>query len=196
MGTKARETDMIWEISVACMAAVFAVVAVFLARVLRAAERSMRQAAETLNVMQNTVADLSSDVKRLVRQANDLAADAQRQLKLLEPVLEAVHLAGEAWGETALTAKQVSAALAGLLRSRSKTAKASAAAASSAKAAEPEQRGAADASAASPATDSANDRALGQADPSMSEKGTDDGSEAGWVKWADLAAEIWRKYRS
>ncbi|RRJ67358.1 DUF948 domain-containing protein [Paenibacillus oralis] len=149
---------MIWEISVACIAAGFAVLVVFLARALRTAERSMRQAVETLNVMQNTVADLSSDVKRLVHQANDLAADAQRQLKLLEPVLESVHLAGEALGETALTAKQVSAALAGILRSRSKTAKA--------------------------------------ADPAMAEKGTDAGpEEAGWVKWADIAAEMWQKYR-
>ncbi|MCM3702893.1 DUF948 domain-containing protein [Paenibacillus macerans] len=194
---------MIWEISVACIAAAFAVIAVFLARALRTAERSMRQAAETLNVMHNTVADLSSDVKQLVHQANDLAADAQRQLKLLEPVLEAVHLTGEALGETALTAKQVSAALAGILRSRSKTAKASAAA-SNAKAPEPEPRKGANGPASSPANGQSNGQTnsqtngqtTAQADPAMAEKGTDAGSEAGWVKWADIAAEMWQKYRS
>lgn len=188
---------MIWEISVACIAAAFAVLVVFFARTLRAAERSIRQAAETLNVMYNTVADLSSDVKRLVHQANDLAADAQHQLKLLEPVLESVHLVGEAFGETALTAKQVSAALAGILRCRSKMAKASGVAASTAKAAELEpRRGANGSVCSSSASGQTNGQTTVQTDPAMAEKGTDAGPEAGWVKWADIAAEVWRKYRS
>lgn len=174
---------MIWEISVAVAAATFVVLVVYLVKTLKAAEQSLQSTTETLREVQKTIDELGSEVKQAVKQANDLTGDLQYKMKQLDPVLESVKNAGEVLGEVTLATKQVSAALAGRIKSRPKAAKA------------PAQTSVNRTKASLQPVHRENPAAPGQQEdiPVTQDAGR---KQAGWVKWVDVAADIWQKYRS
>ena len=166
---------MIWEISVAVAAAAFVVLVVYLVKTLKAAERSLQTTTETLREVQKTVDELGTEVRQVVRQANDLTGDIQHKMKQIDPLMESVQHAGEVLNEVTLATKQVSAALASRIASRPRMAKRKAQAAVTTALDGPVRQNQADAEL--PSQD-ANRK------------------PAGWVKWVDVAADVWQKYRS
>lgn len=166
---------MIWEISVAVAAAAFVVLVVYLVKTLKAAERSLQTTTETLREVQKTIDELGTEVRHVVRQANDLTGDIQHKMKQFDPLMESVKHAGEVLSEVTLATKQVSAALASRIASRPRMAKRKVQAADPAASPAPARQIHADA--APPAPD-ANSK------------------PAGWMKWVDVAADVWQKYRS
>lgn len=166
---------MIWEISVAVAAAAFVVLVVYLVKTLIAAERSLQTTSETLREVQKTIDELGTEVRQVVRQANDLTGDIQHKLKQFDPLMESVQHAGEVLNEVTLATKQVSAALASRIASRPRTAKRKVPAASPAATETPVREVHADAG-----------------------HQAQDGNRksAGWVKWVDVAADVWQKYRN
>ncbi|MGG6313959.1 DUF948 domain-containing protein [Paenibacillus macerans] len=174
---------MIWEISVAVAAAAFVVLVAYLVKTLKAAERSLQTTTETLQEVQKTIDELGSEVKQIVRQANDLTGDIQHKMKQIDPVLESVKNAGEVLSEVTLATKQVSAALVGRIKSRPKTAKTSAPVGTKGTEAPSEQI-------------RTNQTAVPRLAESASAAEGDSRKPVGWVKWVDVAADVWQKYRS
>ncbi|MDU4697408.1 MULTISPECIES: DUF948 domain-containing protein [Paenibacillus] len=166
---------MIWEISVAVAAAAFVVLVVYLIKTLRAAERSLQTTTDTLREVQKTIDELGTEVQHVVRQANDLTGDLQHKMKQIDPLMESVKHAGEVLSEVTLATKQVSAAVASRIASRPRMAKRKVQTAESAAAETPVRH--VQTNAELPAQDASR--------PS-----------AGWVKWVDVAADVWQKYRS
>ncbi|MCH1641927.1 DUF948 domain-containing protein [Paenibacillus timonensis] len=166
---------MIWEISVAVAAAAFVVLVVYLVKTLIAAERSLQTTSETLREVQKTIDELGTEVRHAVRQANDLTGDIQHKLKQFDPLMESVQHAGEVLNEVTLATKQVSAALASRIASRPRPAKRKV-------------------PAASPAAPEAPVREV-QAETELPAPDANRKS-AGWVKWVDVAADVWQKYRN
>ncbi|MCK8487183.1 DUF948 domain-containing protein [Paenibacillus sp. MBLB2552] len=166
---------MIWEISVAVAAAAFVVLVVYLVKTLRAAEHSLQTTTETLREVQKTIDELGTEVRQVVRQANDLTGDIQHKMKQIDPLMESVKHAGEVLSEVTLATKQVSAALASRIASRPRMAKRKAQTESSAVPESPVQ-------------------------PMKAEGGLPaqeaNHKPAGWIKWVDVAADVWQKYRS
>ncbi|MCT2196576.1 DUF948 domain-containing protein [Paenibacillus sp. MB22_1] len=167
---------MIWEISVAVAAAAFVVLVVYLVKTLKAAEHSLKTTTETLKDVQKTIDELGSDVRQVVRQANELTSDIQHKMKQIDPLMESVKHAGEVLSEVTLATKQVSAALASRIASRplsvKRKAPASPAPATSVPSAQPLQ-------------------AEGEQPVQEANR-----KPANWVKWVDVAADVWQKYRS
>lgn len=123
-----------------------------------------------------TIDELGSDVRQVVRQANELTSDIQHKMKQIDPLMESVKHAGEVLSEVTLATKQVSAALASRIASRplsvKRKAPASPAPATSVPSAQPLQ-------------------AEGEQPVQEANR-----KPANWVKWVDVAADVWQKYRS
>lgn len=166
---------MIWQISIALIAVAFVVLVVFLIRTLRAAEQSLHTSAQTLQELQLTINELSGEVKLVVRQANELTSDLQRKMDQVDPVLESVKNVGEVLNEVTLAAKQVSSSFIGKIKNSSRGTKVAA----SAPAIVPE--------ASKTAIDHGMSRAGAVSGPDK---------QAGWMKWVDIAATVWQKYRN
>ncbi|WP_068783530.1 DUF948 domain-containing protein [Paenibacillus phocaensis] len=167
---------MIWEISVAVAAAAFVVLVVYLVKTLKAAEHSLQTTTETLREVQKTIDELGTEVRQVVRQANDMTGDIQHKLKQIDPLMESVKHAGEVLSEVTLATKQVSAALASRIASRPRMAKRKVPASA------PEAP-------VPPASQPA------QAERELAEQ-EENRKPAGWIKWVDVAADVWQKYRS
>ncbi|RCX13933.1 uncharacterized protein YoxC [Fontibacillus phaseoli] len=166
---------MIWELSVALIAVAFAVLVVFLIKTLKAAEKSLDKTTQTLQEVQKTIDELSYEVKHVVRQANDLTGNLQHKMEQIDPVLESVKNVGDVLNEVTLAAKQVSTAFIDRMKSQPKRSKAPQAQAKNAVAQTPEEMRA---------------YTLPYETPEPAHK------PPGWLKWADIAAGVWQKYRS
>lgn len=165
---------MIWEISVAVIAVAFTVLVVFLVKTLKAAEASLDKTTQTLQEVQKTIDELSYEVKSVVRQANQITGDLQHKMEQIDPVLESVKNVGDILNEVTLATKQVSSALIDKIKnsSKSKSSKVSSNPVPVATGSEiPPQATAY----AAPASSTA--------------------PAPGWMKWVDIAASIWQKYR-
>lgn len=161
---------MIWQISVAVVAVAFVVLVVYLIKTLRAAEQSLHTTTTTLQEVQKTIDQLGFEVKQIVKQANDLTGDLQHKMKQIDPVLESVKNAGEVLNEVTLATKQVSVALAGRIKNR--------------------QRARRETTKAAVAS-----RPEVQSPAAVSQPESSAGKPGGWVKWVDVAADVWQKYR-
>lgn len=165
---------MIWEISVALIAVAFAVLVVFLVKTLKAAENSLEKTTQTLQEVQKTIDELSYEVKSVVRQANQITGDLQHKMEQIDPVLESVRNVGDILNEVTLATKQVSTALIDKIKSpsKSKSAKAS--------------------SNTVPVVTGSEipPQATAYAAPASSAAAV-----PGWMKWVDIAAGVWQKYR-
>ncbi|MEC0125939.1 DUF948 domain-containing protein [Paenibacillus pabuli] len=102
---------MIYQISVALIAVAFAVLVFFLIRTLKSAQGSLDNVSQTLQEVQKTIDELSYEVKQTVRHANDITVDVQHKMKQIDPVMESVHNLGEVLNEVTEAAKQVSSTL-------------------------------------------------------------------------------------
>ncbi len=166
---------MIWEISVALIAVAFAVLVVFLIKTLKAAEKSLDKTTQTLQEVQKTIDELSYEVKNVVRQANDITGDLQHKMGQIDPVLESVKNVGDVLNEVTLAAKQVSTAFIDRIKSPPKRPKDSEVKAQHAVVQTPDEMRA---------------YALPYETPKPESK------SPGWMKWVDIAAGVWHKYRS
>lgn len=163
---------MIWQISVAVVALAFVVLVVYLVKTLKAAEQSLHTTTTTLQEVQKTIDQLGFEVKQIVKQANDLTGDIQHKMKQIDPVLESVKNAGEVLNEVTLATKQVSVALAGRIKNRQRA------------------RREATKVAVTPRPAVQPSVAASQHEPPSSAS-----KPGGWVKWVDVAADVWQKYR-
>lgn len=99
---------MLTQISVAIIAAAFAVLVFFLIKTLKAATQSLDKVTQTLQDVQKTVDELSYEVKQTIRNTNDIAVDLQHKMQQINPVLDTVKNLGEALSEVSYAVKQVS----------------------------------------------------------------------------------------
>lgn len=166
---------MIWQISIALIAVAFVVLVVFLIRTLRAAEQSLHKSAQTLQELQITINELSGEVKHVVRQANELSIDLQRKMDQVDPVLESVKNVGEVLNEVTLAAKQVSSSLIGKIKSS--------------------PRGTKVTTSPSTITPKASEAVMDNGEI-RNGKASESDKQFGWMKWVDIAASVWQKYRN
>jgi len=161
---------MIWQISVAVIAVAFTVLVVFLVRTLVSAQQSLNKTTETLQEIKETIDELSTEVQGVVRQANTITIDLQHKMEQIDPVMESVKNVGEVLNEVTVAARQVSTALIG----RMKKPKAS-------RSERTEQLTTVKVEA--PVNQQIHESASGA-------------QQQRWVKWVDIAATVWQKYRS
>ncbi|WP_209865639.1 DUF948 domain-containing protein [Paenibacillus shirakamiensis] len=169
---------MIWQLSVAVIALAFVALVVFLIKTLKAAENSLDKTSQTLQEVQKTIDELSYEVKQVVRHANGITEDVQGKMKKIDPVLETVKNVGDILNEVTISAKQVSSAL--IDRFKKSPA---------------EIRGEStfsSASAAKAAVQSPSERTVDSYAAVYSDKKT----KQSWVKWVDVAAGVWQRYRA
>ncbi|MNI34326.1 hypothetical protein D3C73_883150 [compost metagenome] len=163
---------MIWQISIALIAVAFAVLVVFLIKTLRAAEVSLHTTAQTLQDVQKTIDGLSVEVKQVVRQANQLTSDLQHKMDQVDPVLESVKNVGEVLNEVTLAAKQVSSSFIGRIKHTPRGSK------------------------VAPSAPVGVNKPSPQSNIASSEAASNPHNQGGWMKWVDIAATIWQKYRT
>ncbi|MDQ0173185.1 DUF948 domain-containing protein [Paenibacillus tundrae] len=168
---------MIYQISVALIAVAFAVLVFFLIRTLKSAQSSLDNVSQTLQEVQKTIDELSYEVKQTVRHANDITADVQNKMKKIDPVMESVQNLGEVLNEVTAAAKQVSSTMIAKFQTKRSNPQ-------DEKASEPIQVQAA------PATKT--DRTLQSYDATYN-----DAANGGkkWLKYVDLAANLWQRAR-
>lgn len=166
---------MIWELSVALIAVAFTVLVIFLIKTLKAAEKSLDKTSQTLQEVQKTIDELSYEVKNVVRQANDITGDLNHKMEQLNPVLESVKNVGDVLNEVTLAAKQVSTAFIDRIKQPKRT-----------KATTKEIKN----------TVVAQSPVEVQTYASTYETTVHPKKPAGWMKWVDIAAGVWQKYRS
>lgn len=163
------------QISVALIAVAFTVLVIFLIKTLRAATQSLDKTTQTLQEVQKTIDELSYEVKQTIRNANDITVDVQAKMKQIDPVMNSVQNIGEVLSEVTLAAKQVSTTFIDKIKSNKRHVPVP----------KPSQVSAA--SSAEPSTIQSyvmvNDSA-GAAKPAQK-----------WVKYVDVAAEVWKKFR-
>jgi uncharacterized protein YoxC len=102
---------MLTQISIFIIAIAFAVLVIFLIKILKAAQGSLDKVTQTLQDVQKTVDELSYEVKQTFRHASDITADVDHKLKQVGPIMESVKNLGEVLSEVTLAAKQASTAL-------------------------------------------------------------------------------------
>lgn len=166
----------ITQVSVALIAIAFTVLVVFLIRTLKAAENSLNKTAQTLEEVQKTIEELSYEVKQVVRQANGITEDVQNKMKSIDPVLATVKNVGDVLNEVSLAAKQVSTSL--IDRFKKVPARK-----------ERVQSVRAD------GVYTESER-LQHAQELSNKTKERPHTNAKWVKWVDIAADLWKKYRA
>lgn len=159
---------MMIEISVVIIAIAFAVLVLFLIKTLKAATQSLEKTTQTLQEVQKTIDELGYEVKQTVRHANNITVDLQAKMKQIDPVMDSVHNLGEVLSEVTYAAKQLSTTV------MDKIKKTSVKPSSNTQPSTPEQR------------TIESYAALNET------KSTKDTS---WVKYVDVAAGIWQKFR-
>ncbi|OAB40947.1 DUF948 domain-containing protein [Paenibacillus glacialis] len=157
------------EISVVIIAVAFAVLVVFLINTLRAATKSLEKTTQTLQEVQMTIEELGYEVKQTVRHANDITVDLQSKMKQIDPVIESVHNLGEVLSEVTYAAKQLSSTVMDKMMKKNNTPPASNVPPSTA-----EQR-------------------TVKSYTTVSE--TKESKATSWIKYVDVAAGIWQRFR-
>ncbi len=178
MYMRKRGSSMIYQISVALIAVAFAVLVFFLIRTLKSAQGSLDNVSKTLQEVQKTIDELSYEVKQTVRHANDITADVQHKMKQIDPVMESVQNLGEVLNEVTEAAKQVSTTMIAKFQTKRSNQ-------------DPQNKRAEVAKVqTTPATPT--DRTL------QSYQATNNDTAKGgknWVKYIDLAANVWQRMR-
>lgn len=102
---------VILQISAAAAAAAFVALVVFMIRTLRSGMRLMEQANATVQELGEDVRQLTGEAGVLLKEGRELAILVKDGAQQLEPMLSAVHTAGEAASEVTKAAKQVAVSL-------------------------------------------------------------------------------------
>lgn len=167
-----RRSDLTMiEISVVIIAVAFAVLVVFLINTLRAATKSLEKTSQTLQEVQKTIEELGYEVKQTVRHANDITVDLQAKMKQIDPVIESVHNLGEVLSEVTYAAKQLSSTVMDKMTKKN-------------------NNNTPPASNIPPST--AEQRTVNSY-ATVNE--TKESKATSWVKYVDVAASIWQKFR-
>lgn len=166
--------SLIWELSVALIAIAFTVLVIFLIKTLKAAEKSLDKTSQTLQEVQKTIDELGYEVKQVLRQATEITGDVQHKMKQVDPVLESVKNVGDVLSEVSLAAKQVSTTLIDRIKKSAEHPK--------------------PAHAQVAAVQTADGATVGAA--GVNSGASPNSTKGGWLKWVDMAAGIWQKYRS
>ncbi|MDR9857076.1 DUF948 domain-containing protein [Paenibacillus sp. VCA1] len=166
---------MLVGVSVAVIAAAFAVLVIYLIKTLLAAKASLEKTTQTLQEIQQTIDELGYEVKQVVRQASDITRDVRHKMEQIDPVMDSVKHLGEALSEITLAAKQASAAVIHKIKRKSESV--------------PARR-------QSPLLAPANseERMIESYASTYGRKGKQK-KEPGWMKWGDLAVSVWQKFR-
>ncbi|WP_246281353.1 DUF948 domain-containing protein [Saccharibacillus qingshengii] len=98
----------LWQWALLIVAVAFAVLVIFLIKVLQAGTKTLENTAQTLKEVQKTMDELTYEVKQVVRHTNDIALDANHKLKQLDPVMESVKNLGQLLNEVTLVSQQYS----------------------------------------------------------------------------------------
>jgi len=159
------------EISVVIIAVAFAVLVVFLINTLRAATKSLEKTSQTLQEVQKTIEELGYEVKQTVRHANDITVDLQAKMKQIDPVIESVHNLGEVLSEVTYAAKQLSSTVMDKMTKKNNN----------------------DTPPASNIPPSTAEQRTVNSYATVNE--TKESKATSWVKYVDVAASIWQKFR-
>lgn len=170
---------MVWEISVAGIALALVVLIIFLIKALMTAERTMVKSAQALQEVQKKVDELSIDIRQFVKQAKDITSDLQLKMKQIDPILESVKNTGDLINEVSSITKQATS-LIGRIK---------------------QPQGGSSSRRISPPNPSSSDSSPDAPNDPSRQQGSDQPEqaadlEAGWMKWMDMAARLWQKYRS
>ena len=171
---------MITQISVAVIAAAFAVLVFFLIKTLKAATVSLEQVNQTLQEVKKTIDELSYEVKQTIRNTNDITVDVQHKMKQIDPVMNTVKNLGEALSEVTYAVKEVSSGLVSRFRHNrieKKTSPASAAISS--------------ANSVKPTT--AQERTFQSYE--AAENSRQSSSSGKWINYVDMAVGLWNSFR-
>lgn len=160
---------MMIEISVVIIAIAFAVLVVFLIKTLKAATQSLEKTTQTLQEVQKTIDELGYEVKQTVRHANNITVDLQAKMKQIDPVMDSVHNLGEVLSEVTYAAKQLSTTVMDKIKKNNVKTSSNTQLPST-----PEQR-------------------TIESYAALNE--TKSTKDASWVKYVDVAAGIWQKFR-
>ncbi|MNS38294.1 hypothetical protein D3C72_705390 [compost metagenome] len=163
--------SLIWQLSVAVIALAFVALVIFLIKTLKAAENSLDKTSQTLQEVQKTIDELTYEVKEVLRHANGITEDVQHKMKQIDPVIETVKNVGEILNEVTLSAKQVSTALIERFK-------------------KPPEAGISTKDAARAALQTPSEKTVQSYEATYSKK-----NSGNWVKWIDLAAGAWQKFR-
>ncbi|MEC0372666.1 DUF948 domain-containing protein [Paenibacillus chibensis] len=166
---------MLVGISVAIIAVAFAVLVVYLIKTLLAAKDSLEKTTQTLQEVQQTIDELGYEVKQIVRHASDITVDVQHKMKQIDPVMNSVKNLGEVLSEVTLAAKQASSTMIQKFKQTS-------------------HRVGVNQHDALPSHSTAEERTLQSYAATYGTAGKGKAG-AGWMKYADVAAVIWQKFR-
>lgn len=156
------------EISVVIIAVAFAVLVLFLIKTLKAATQSLEKTSQTLQEVQKTIDELGYEVKQTIRHANDITVDLQSKMKQIDPVMDSVHNLGEVLSEVTYAAKQLSSTVMDKIKKNNVK--------------------------SSPQiTPSTAEQRTIQSYAAINE--TKESKNTSWVKYVDVAAGIWQKFR-
>lgn len=100
--------SLIWEISVAVIAAGFIVLVYYLVRTLLAAKASLQRTDETLQQIQKELSEVSQETVKLLRATEVVTNDIEGKLKTLDPLCQSIGQTGEAFRQITNTVRQVS----------------------------------------------------------------------------------------
>lgn len=99
--------NIVISISVAIVAIAFAVLVVFLIKVLSSAKDSLDNVSATLKDVQKTMEELTYEVKQTIRNVNDITGDVEHKLKQVDPVVDSVKNLGVVLSEITETLKDL-----------------------------------------------------------------------------------------
>lgn len=156
------------EISVVIIAVAFAVLVLFLIKTLKAATQSLEKTSQTLQEVQKTIDELGYEVKQTIRHANDITVDLQSKMKQIDPVMDSVHNLGEVLSEVTYAAKQLSSTVMDKMKKNN-------------------------VKSSSKITPSTAEQRTVQSYAAVNE--TKESKNTSWVKYVDVAAGIWQKFR-
>ncbi|MBC8081205.1 MAG: DUF948 domain-containing protein [Gorillibacterium sp.] len=86
---------MIWEISVAVVALAFVILVFFLVRTLTVVQQSLQEMNYTINNLQEELNDVSSEVKGLIRNTNQITLDLRTKMKSLDSLFGTAENVGD-----------------------------------------------------------------------------------------------------
>lgn len=103
---------MVIEISMIVITIAFVVLVIYLIRTLQAFKHSILHAEQTLDQVQRQLDELGKEALQWLQNCNQLTADVQSKLKSIHSVFQSAERICEATEKVALTAKQISVAIA------------------------------------------------------------------------------------
>lgn len=107
---------MIIQISVACIAAAFIVLVVFLVAALQSARAALQQVNETLAHIDGKMDTISAETVKLMQTTQHIADDVQGKMKSMDALFDSIGKVGESVNQITTSVKQVSATVSNSVR--------------------------------------------------------------------------------